>query len=401
MRSRINQLNTTVVYGSAGYANAAYQVDIPNVYDAKNWEVTPGFFVTRRGKTRASRVSPVILATCPYEHYQYRIKIPTQQIFSSALGFTNMCYGNWSVPNVWHPSAQSWRTDECYQACLNKIMTRLNGANFNLPLFLAEGHKTIEMFHKMVHDLSKFATKGVKPSRKLRDMWLEYRYGWRLLAKDIYDSLCAIHDARLNGVTTRIKVRHEVEGSFDPFTYAYGTSRTFEISDFRADTMETVSYKAGASLTVYYRNDCPFLGTLQQFGITNPLSLVYELIPGSFILDWSLNVGNYLAGLDIWIGKSFRCGSRCDWSEFRRSCKPVNLVATSSWVATSVIFEPTEIYERSFKRTPLLTFPTADLPSPQLNLNWKRVLDGVSILSQIRDNRLARRSMPKPSPGLL
>lgn len=50
----------------------------------------------------------------------------------------------------------------------------------------------------------------------------------------------------------------------------------------------------------------PNVFLLNQVGLLNPLSLAWELIPFSFMIDWLFKVGDYLASFSDWVGLELR-----------------------------------------------------------------------------------------------
>jgi hypothetical protein len=56
--------------------------------------------------------------------------------------------------------------------------------------------------------------------------------------------------------------------------------------------------------------DNPLLALFSQTGFTNPINLLWELIPFSFVADWFLPIGSYLEALKAWEGATFLGGSR-------------------------------------------------------------------------------------------
>jgi len=64
----------------------------------------------------------------------------------------------------------------------------------------------------------------------------------------------------------------------------------------------------GAQVGVLYKIDSPTLAGLNGLGLVNPFSLGWELLPLSFVIDWFLSIGDFLAGMSTPLGLSFRSG---------------------------------------------------------------------------------------------
>lgn len=269
-------------------------------------------------------------------------------------------------------------------SCISKMPSTMNGNSFNLPLFLVEARKSVDMIEKAV-SLIYNKLKALKPSQ-IHNYWLEYRYGWRLLLKDIYDSLVAIHDARTRSIVQHARTK-STKKSVTEYTSPVGTASTlggyytpqFGFKRKIEDTFE-------CNLVLNY-HDTPVVGTLQSFGITNPLSVAWELIPYSFVLDWFVPVGNYLSSLDGYIGKTFHSGM---WSYIRNTTDtitPINPTWGSPYnlyfSVQALIAPPTVRTTRIYRRDPLWVFPSISLPTIDVRLNTQRILDGISLALQL------------------
>jgi hypothetical protein len=125
------------------------------------------------------------------------------------------------------------------------------------------------------------------------EQWLALQYGWKPALQDVYNSLETVHkawndngelftaNAKASADGDRISIkRNRVQGHGPSFLLESG-SRTV---------------RGRASIT--YGVDSNLGSSLSQLGITNPLSLAWELLPYSFVADWFLPVGSFLERLD-------------------------------------------------------------------------------------------------------
>lgn len=123
---------------------------------------------------------------------------------------------------------------------------------------------------------------------------------------------------------------------------------------------------------VMYVTFNPSVHRFQQFGLTNPLSALYNAIPYSFIVDTMFNVGAYLSSLDAMIGVDTWFGYSTSLRKWR---------ATKSCPAVGSASQEGRIYTRSS-----LSAPTPTLryePSDSLTT----VLNGIALLTQLRVDR--------------
>lgn len=69
-----------------------------------------------------------------------------------------------------------------------------------------------------------------------------------------------------------------------------------------------------AGIKAFVTNDT--LVQLGSHGLTNPLALAWELFPMSFVINWFLPIGNFLAGLSTPFGMEFRDGYMTKYVEW-------------------------------------------------------------------------------------
>lgn len=187
--------------------------------------------------------------------------------------------------------------------------------SWNAPLFLAEGHKTASMVvgaaEKIVHGLRAARRLDVKELNKLFPMssrkstsqtasglWLERKYGWLPLLRDVHDSVSAMDEnlsrRRSPSVVSTVHVsKSRVENSQRDFDLQ-GSPRILGHGNLQI--------RHTRRLTLRYRISDLSAYTAASFGLTNPASLAWELIPFSFVADWFVPVGDYLSTLDAGIG---------------------------------------------------------------------------------------------------
>lgn len=149
--------------------------------------------------------------------------------------------------------------------------------------FLAELHKTITMFKRMLKNMRKYVLED--DPQGLYRAWLEGRYGWRILMYDLMDIQKVISD--LDSQRTRFK------------------QRTGESFSFSEQVQETVSDNA-ATITATYldRWEVSLRGNViadfrsPKFRF-NPITTGWELITFSFVIDWVIDIGSWLESLSL------------------------------------------------------------------------------------------------------
>lgn len=229
-----------------------------------------------------------------------------------------------------------------------KALKKAKEHSFNAPIFFAEAGKTTDMIMSRLADLrglarslrkgdvSGFLTKskafhsrtsrsrripglpdrhpigGYPPDWKVREvehrfntqfgrdaqvacgnMWLEWKYGWQSVMMDVQGLAETIEevrskDANLDGVIKTSVTRRS-------FTVS---PHTLEVSPQTTGIREdTITLKG--TLTCRFQMNNPDLLLPAKVGLTNPLSVAWELIPFSFVVDWFLPIGNFIDALDV------------------------------------------------------------------------------------------------------
>lgn len=116
------------------------------------------------------------------------------------------------------------------------------------------------------------------------EAWLEYSYGWAPLLSDIYTAI----DHPWPEVRKTIKARHNVSKR----TIVNGSnSSVIKNARWQNDFKGQITVQGTVTVTG------TALAAASSVGLSNPLSLGWELLPFSFVVDWFLPIGPYLESL--------------------------------------------------------------------------------------------------------
>lgn len=109
-------------------------------------------------------------------------------------------------------------------------------------------------------------------------VWLEYQYGWAPLVHDVYEGCKAIkHITDNQSLTLRSRQARTV-----------------------VTTVNTLGVKQHAKNCVQIivkLDEMP--GAMNRWGLKDPASLVWELLPWSFVVDWFVPVGDFLSTTSV------------------------------------------------------------------------------------------------------
>jgi len=282
---------------------------------------------------------------------------------------------------VWESSRRSFdgtANGEADAKAIGKLASRMSFQGFNAAVAFAERRQTASLLADtafriataarwvkrgdLVHayralGVSSSPTKAQMRSltktpadKRLANHWLELQFGWSPLLSDARNAaeLLANHisgDAYHTQVsaTATAKATHKFGGSLQG----------------RTDTIEE---SCRVKYVVRYRLDNEARLVLSQTGITNPLSVLWEVVPYSFVVDWFLPVGNYLQALRAFDGFELTGGhqsviySYIDAYDlrYRSQSSPGYSFQRDAYCAW---------HTARYTRIPLTSFPSVALPS--------------------------------------
>lgn len=200
---------------------------------------------------------------------------------------------------------------------VNALRNNIRGTSVSLPTILAEAGQTCKLITNTAITLAEAYTslrRGNFPAALRRlgakarnassaaefrkefgrdarnaaaNAWLGISYGWKPLIQDVYDSAQTL--ARLQtDDNTKVCI---AEGRATKSASKSGSRNGEHYS--QSDTVFR-KYKARYCL----REDSPPIA--MALGLVNPLEVVWEIIPFSFVVDWFLPVGDALSSLGSW-----------------------------------------------------------------------------------------------------
>lgn len=120
--------------------------------------------------------------------------------------------------------------------------------------------------------------------KALANNYLEFHFGWSPLIKDIGSAVEVLQNGvppvRVVGSATR---SYKFDSNSGDFSYRHQVLETTKIS-------------------AWIKVSNPDLSLATQLGFVNPLLVAWELVPYSFVVDWFVNVGDYLQSFTDFLG---------------------------------------------------------------------------------------------------
>lgn len=200
-----------------------------------------------------------------------------------------------------------------HDAAATKLRMRLKDQTWNAAQTAAEFRKTLQFVTSASRDLvsayrlfrkgdiaglsnfyRQYDYRGRRrkpPDARAGDRWLQWRYAVMPLAYDTQDMLEELYRSDIRPSVQRFGGRQVVALGG---VYAEGQVQG-------QPTWYDFELTYSARYTTYVRLN-PDLISWKRLGLVNVPALLWELSPGSFLLDWWLPVGTYLSGLDATYG---------------------------------------------------------------------------------------------------
>lgn len=198
----------------------------------------------------------------------------------------------------------------------NKILETARARGVNLANMLGEYRQTADLFSDVakrfvvltlavVHKDPRVLVHGhyypsgrIRPgvsqreSKRLFNDYIAYVYGVKPLMGDLHEAMADIKSAAATKVPTEY---------FTEYTSRKASKTLSGISVVASSVSWTEQCRFHGSVKARARvvySLAALNSTLGRYGLTNPLSVAWELTPWSFVYDWWFNYGEFLASLD-------------------------------------------------------------------------------------------------------
>lgn len=139
--------------------------------------------------------------------------------------------------------------------------------------------------------------------------YLELQFGWMPLIEEVYNGMEVIHHGvgqpPDNGLVAGI-ARDSVSNTHDAWMYTYTGGQ---------ENVEWTTQSSAHVKFLYAFNHESKLRAFNQLGILNPVSILWNLQPMSFIADWFIPIGGYLDAFSATSGLSLLSGYASSKSE--------------------------------------------------------------------------------------
>lgn len=271
-------------------------------------------------------------------------------------------------------SALSAVPPSAYNKALGKLYDNIRG-NVDLSIDLAEIGKTTSMIRNCVKDVFALASswrRGLTSGGKqIANSYLQYKYGVRPLIETAYEL------AQRQLLVAIAPVTYKSRAGYQNVSDRKSVNNNLHIS-----TLETFKASRRCEISLTFSQSSPGISTLSQYTSLNPVSILWELTPYSFVADWFVDIGGYLrmAETALLNGLQFHSGYRSDsWYGFSTIKN-----SGSYYNGTSTYIHDTKgnLEEKGLTRSVLTAMPFPELPRVSVDLGSSRLLSAAALLSQ-------------------
>lgn len=276
------------------------------------------------------------------------------------------------------PGEPTWYRTQLYNSALSRLNEKVRGG-LDIGVTLAEAGQTVRMIRSLARIRELVHHHGGMQLGSTADVangWLLWQYGWRPLAQDVFD-------AANEGLNIALKVIKTVRASASMPTVGLGPRTILSVNDNYV-FQNVATGRQGCRIVLQL--ELPG-ATLDRWSSLNPISLGWELIPYSFVVDWFYNVGNLLRNTETallydcrflkgYVSEYFGADVSEDATAQSRYAggNPAKTYSTSGVISRA--------YYRRFQRTVLGSYPLPRAPTFRSNLGWQQLLSLAALLRQ-------------------
>jgi hypothetical protein len=258
-----------------------------------------------------------------------------------------------------------------------KALQKLKEQKVNLGVAFAETQQTADLigssasrigrsFSHLTHGRPRAAAQalGLNP-RQAPNHWLELQYGWKPLLSDVFGAVDSLQ---------RLQSEHWVvtaKGS-----YKDGREQTMYFNNSATNCLRKESGFSGVFVRLDYEPGNTFLSSLANVGLTNPLEVLWEKVPYSFIVDWFVPIGGWLGSMDAAYGWKFKSGSCTLFRKkyvYGKSNGPSGYIDKSDYAGSERYID--------LKRTVYTSSPLPSFPGIKNPVSLVHAANGLSLLA--------------------
>lgn len=264
--------------------------------------------------------------------------------------------------------------DLVYNMCLEKLNNKVRGG-LDLSIALAEAGTTWRMIRSLQKVLTAARIHRIGNTKDIANGWLQWQYGWKPLISDVFavaDESIHIVEKQLTKVSARVTL---------PITGNGSVAR--KLNSIPVPMLRMGRGKQSCTMVVSLNLDSVI--SIARWTSLNPVSMAWELIPYSFVVDWLVDVGTYLRNLEtaLLYGTAFNSGYVSELYAYDgKEVNPAYYTWESTYTKVFVDRAENSLSERKFYRTKLTSYPFPRKPTFKVDLSSQRLFSAAALLRQ-------------------
>ena len=349
--------------------------------DVLAWEEK---FIVSNGTTPGDRIHAVSM---DFSKERNRFWHGTYQTFTASGTLQSHDSGEFGGLSSSAPS-NSWNSSLVYNKCLSNLNEKLRG-NIDLSVSLAQRGQVSSMIAdtlQIVRNVRRHPIESLRDyyrhyvqnsnwrdrSRGLGGKWLEFQYGWKPLAQDVFGTLDQLSRALPKEMTFEAR---SIEINRIP------VDRSSHLDARLRERGEWVDSQR-CFIKCAYNMEASASQALAGYTSLNPASIAWEALPFSFVVDWVYDIGGYVRNLETAFthGGGFKYGFHTITRKVEGATK-ISGTASSGGIIASADVSCDHRYV--FKQRTAFSGPPLPRP-PQFHcdLGSGRLLNAAALLSQ-------------------
>jgi hypothetical protein len=255
------------------------------------------------------------------------------------------------------------------------VMNQRGRGDTNLFETLAEADKSLRLLSDTIGTLNKSIAHAVLRTRvkSFASLWLMYRYAWMPLVQDTVVVVKGIHK-KVGALRQTSRSQGTIERSSTRAVEYSNIQMTISINEVTTDRLRVRCMSLDEYVSSMYTN----------IGLTSKglMTLPWELIPYSFVVDWFVNVGDYIGAVTPAFGWKQLGSCHVMERERRIYLAATSTVAKPNWSITMPCTGTYSYKVLTRHRLPYLPTPSLVIKSDFRFSNFNRVMDSVGLLLQ-------------------
>lgn len=264
----------------------------------------------------------------------------------------------------------TWERDYIFNQALARLYDEVRGG-LDLGVDVTQARQLRRMFKGLREAEALARTVGSGFGKGAANGWLEFQYGWKPLYQDLWGTA--------NEMTNRVL------NTLKKFRASFSLPMWENYSVTTNGVTLTRNTSGKQACTIVCTFEIPGF-SLDRFSSLNPVSLVWENIPYSFVIDWIYDVGSFLRSLEtsLLYATRFKSGYASELYYIRQHLT-LDGVTPMNGSGYTYFYESNDASYKgtSFARRVLSSIPTPRAPSIHVQMGWQRWLSAGALMRQL------------------